>query len=227
MTVVLNTGLASDFTIGIIACSRHQSGSYMPWAQHRPRMDWCVAPNDGPAVDYVRNNLGYESTRYSRTYFKALQSEQWTGHTALFARVQGQAAFARGWVPQAGLRNYATSLLGGGEVPGVWQDDLQMIDDPTCISLEYSVKALDPLRLMEFWDDHKTDYTTYCFQTLGPGRCNCAWSAVSMLRAFALQYNFNEIAVALQKVVVPAQGSLMSQVASGDLLITGAINDLA
>ena len=91
MTVVLNSGSNADFSIGLIATSRHQSGSYMPWAQHQPRMDWVVAPQGGPALDYIRNNLGYESTRYSRTYFNALSSEQWTGHTALFVRVQGGA----------------------------------------------------------------------------------------------------------------------------------------
>lgn len=218
MTVVLNSGSNADFSIGLIATSRHQSGSYMPWAQHQPRMDWVVAPQGGPALDYIRNNLGYESTRYSRTYFNALSSEQWTGHTALFVRVQGQAAWARGWVPQAGVRNYAQSLIGGGEVAGEWQDDLQMIDDPTCISLEYTVRALDPLKLMEYYEDHKTDYTTYCFRTLGPGRCNCAWGAVSMLRSFAVANGFNTINNALARVIVPTQGSLMNQIAGGELL---------
>jgi hypothetical protein len=218
MTVTAYSGNSGECSIGLIACSRHQSGSYMPWAQHRPKMDFVNPVDGGPAIDYLRRNLGYESTRSSRNYFRFWDSEQWTGHTALFARVSGQAAWARGWVPSPSLKNYAVSLLGGGAVPGEWQDDLPMIDDPTCISLEYPVRGTDPLKLMEYWDDVRNTFTTYCFRVLGPGECNCAWAAVTVLRDFANRFGFADIAAGLRKVQVPAQGTLMNQIASGALL---------
>jgi hypothetical protein len=227
MTVVAYSGNTADHAIGLIACSRHQSGSYMPGAQHRPKMDFVNPVNGGPAIDYLRRELGYESTRFSRNYFRFWDSEQWTGHTALFARVSGQAAWARGWVPKAGVKEYAVSLIGGGEVPGEWQDDLPMIDDPTSISLEYPVNALDPLKLMEYWDTRAATFTNYCFRVLGPGRCNCAWAAVTVLKDFAMDHQFQDIYTALQKVTVPGQGPLLSQIAGGDLLVTGTLQNTA
>lgn len=219
MTVQAFSGDTADFTIGLIACSRHQSNSMMPWAKHQPKLDFINPVQGGPAIQYLRDNLGYESTRYSRTYFRFWQSEQMTGHTALFVRIKGQAAWARGWVPAPSVSNYATALVGGGEVPGEWQDDLTMIDDPTCISLEYKVHLLKALQLITYWENNKATYTNYCFTVQGPGRCNCVWAAVSMLRDFAGDRGLGEIAARLAKVVDPAQGKLMGQIAGGELLM--------
>lgn len=219
MSVIEFSGNVGTHTIGLIACSRHQSTSMAPWAKHQPKMDFINPVNGGPAVDYLRRELGYESTRYARTYFRFWQSEQMTGHTALFARVKGQAAWARGWVPQPSASNWATALINGGEVPGEWQDDLAMINDPTCISLEYDVGALDPLRLMEYWDDKKTDFTHYAFTVNGIGRCNCVWAAVTTLKAFAASCGKQQIAAGLKKVDGPGLGPLMGKILSGDLLL--------
>ena len=54
MTVVSYSGNAGDNAIGLIACSRHQSGSYMPWAQHRPKMDFINPVLGRPALDWMR-----------------------------------------------------------------------------------------------------------------------------------------------------------------------------
>ena len=126
----------------------------------------------------------------------------------------------RGWVPQPGVVSYAKSLLGGGEVAGQWQDDLQMIDDSTSISLEYPVKELDCLTFMDFWGMVNDKFTTYCFTVLGPGRCNCAWAAVTVLRDFAVFYGLWEIEVGMRKVPDGTQGKLMNLMASGELLMT-------
>ncbi len=221
MSVVSYNGNAAGHTIGLIACSRHQSGSYLPGGQHKPKMDFINPVNGGPAVDWLRRNLGYESTRSDRNYFRFWDSEQWTGHTALFVRLHGQAAFARGWVPKPGLVSYAKSLLGGGEVDGEWQDDLPMIDDVTSVSLEYDVGELDALSLIDYWDRAKDQFSTYCFTVQGPGRCNCVWAATTVLRDFASFYGLQPVAAGMQKVTDCAQGKLMNLIIGGSLLMTG------
>lgn len=60
MTVVAYSGNAGDNAIGLIACSRHQSASYLPWAQHKPRMDF-INPVQGG-----RHWTGCERTSVSR-----------------------------------------------------------------------------------------------------------------------------------------------------------------
>jgi hypothetical protein len=220
MTVVSFSGDVSTQSIGLIACSRHQSGSYLPGAQHKPKVDFIVPVNGGPAVDYLRKNLGYEATRYSRTYYKFWDSEQWTGHTALFARINGQAAFAQGWVPQASVSNYFTSLVMGGESPGEWQNDLPMIDDPTCISIEFPVDRLAAEGLVQYWaETARGNFTTYSYETLGPGRCNCAWAAKTILSDYAAQAGLADIVSAMQKIASPTQGKLMGQIMGGELLM--------
>lgn len=220
MTVVSYSGNAATQAIGLIACSRHQSGSYLPGSQHTPKMDFINPVNGGPAVDYLRQNLGYQSTRYSRTYFKFWNSEQWTGHTALFARVNGQAAFAQGWVPQASVGNYFKSLVLGGESPGEWQDDLTMIEDPTCVSVEFPVTQLLASGLVSYWmTTARTQFKTYSYEVLGPDRCNCAWAAKTVLSTYAGENGLNEIVAAMAKITSPTQGKLMGQIMSGALLM--------
>jgi hypothetical protein len=220
MTVIAYSGNAGDHTIGLIACSRHQSGNYFPWAQHKPRMDFVVAVNGGPAIDYLRRELGYEATRYSRTYFKFWESEQWTGHTALFMRRGGQAAFAQGWVPVKAVTNYAYALVAGGEVPGEWQDDLQMIDDTTCVSLEFPVTQGQADGLVDYWTDiARGNFNTYCYSVLGQGRCNCVWASSTALRDYARRSGIPAIENAMAKITSPAQGRLMAQIMGGELLL--------
>ena len=219
MAVVEYNGNPSGNTIGLIACSRHQTSGFLPTSQHKPKMDFINPVRGGPAVDYLRRELGYESSRYSRTYFQFWKSEQWTGHTALFVRLRGQAAWARGWVPQPSLINYGKMVF-GSEIPGQWQDDLPMIDDPTAISLEYDVEELDCLSLLDYWDQAKDHFKMYCFTVQGDGRCNCVWAATTVLRDFANFYGLAQIAAGLRKVQDCAQGKLMNQIAGGELLMT-------
>jgi len=219
MTVVSYSGNAGDNAIGLIACSRHQSGSYMPWAQHTPKMDFINPVQGGPALDWMRKNIGFEATRYSRTYLKFWDSEQWTGHTALFVRLGGQAAFAEGWVPQAGVKSYFTTLVQGGEAPGEWQNDLPMIEDPTCISLEFPVTQVQASGLVSYWRDVARGlFKTYSFEVLGEGRCNCVWASSTVLRAYAEANGIGEVAAAMRKVTTPVQGKLMGQIMGGELL---------
>jgi hypothetical protein len=219
MTVIAYSGSATGNAIGLIACSRHQSSGYLPGSQHRPRMDFVNPVNGGPAVDYLRREMGYESSRSARTYWQFWNSEQWTGHTAVFVRLRGQAAWARGWVPQPSLLNYA-GMLFGSEVPGHWQDDLAMIDDPTSISVEYDVSELTARSLIGYWESVRNQFTQYCFTVQGPGRCNCVWAATTVLRDYANFKGLTQIAAGLQKVQDCAQGKLMNQIAGGELLMT-------
>jgi len=207
MSVVEYNGNANGNTIGLIATSRHQAGwSYLPTSRHQPRMDFINPVKGGPSVDYLRRELGYESSRYSRTYFQFWKSEQWTGHTALFVRLRGQACWARGWVPQASMYNYSWMIV-GGEVCGMWRDDLSMIDDPTCISLEYDVDEMKCIQLIQYWNEVEENFTKYCFTDQGGGRCNCVRASVAVLRDFATAHGLAPIAGAMQKVQDSAQGS--------------------
>ena len=93
-----------------------------------------------------------------------------------------------------------------------------MIDDPTCINLEYEVDSLTAQKLARYWKDNQAGYTTYCYTVQGPGRCNCVWAAVTMLREFTGANGLGEIATRLRKVTDPTQGKLMGQIAGGELL---------
>jgi len=223
MSVVAFNGNVGAHTIGLIACSRHQSNYWLPTSQHQPRMDFINPVNGGPSVDYLRRNLGYESSRFSRTYYQFWKSEQWTGHTALFVRMRGQASWARGWVPQPSLTAYGWMII-GSEICGQWRDDLSMIDDPTCLSLEFDVPPLHCIRLMQYWTFVKKNFTNYCFSYKGEGRCNCVRAATTVLLDFARKYGLSEVAAAMEKVKDSAQGKLMNQIAGGELLASAQDN---
>jgi hypothetical protein len=200
----------------------------MPWAPHKPRLDFEVALNDqtrGPATDYLQRELGYESSRWSRLpSWNPLDSEQFTGHTAVMVRRRGVVSWARGWVPQFSMKNYIQSLLLGGASPGEWQDDQGMINDPTCISYEVAVSDQLCDQFVNYWQTVSVEFQQYCFTVLGPRQCNCVWAAVSVLKEFA---TINTIMLpgnvpvsrCLAKVTGPAQGQLMNLMASGQLLM--------
>lgn len=227
MTVHANSGLRTENTIGLIACSKHQSGSYMPWAPHRPRIDFEVALNEqtrGPATDYMKRELGYDSTRWSRLPSNPLNSEQFTGHTAVMVRRAGVMTWARGWVPQLGVANYVKTLLRGGAAPGEWQDDRGMIQDPTCVSYEIPVSDALCDHFLNHWRTESAKFVDYCFTVQGPGRCNCVWAAVSVLKRFCEIHRVMlpgnvPAAQRLAGVTGPAQGELMRLIVSGRLLM--------
>src|ERR1700674_2009353 len=126
MTVLANSGRASDNAVGLAAISRHQG----VWG-HDPDLRLDIAPDDG-FQDWLQNNLGVGASRLARRPL----TEQFTGHTAVFSRVAGQVQFASGFVPN--ITEYAGALLGAGG-GGHWKNDLPMLDDPTCASFEIPV----------------------------------------------------------------------------------------
>ena len=95
-----------------------------------------------------------------------------------------------------------------------------MIDDPTCVSLEFPVNQGQASGLVKYWRDvARGKFTTYSFEVLGEGRCNCVWASTSVLRAYAENNGLGEVAAAMRKVTSPVQGKLMGQIMGGELLI--------
>ena len=153
MTVAQFSGDISDFAVGLIATSKHQSGAWN--MRHQPKMDWIMDPSaSGGAAQqqvtqYLQNQIGFDSNRWQRG------SEQFTEHTALFVRLKGTAAWSKGWVPRPGVGTYFQALVMGGECVGMWRDDLDMINDPTCISVEFPVRRWHCSMLIEYFDSVK------------------------------------------------------------------------
>jgi hypothetical protein len=221
MAVVAYSGNATEFAIGLIACSRHQSGgmynplSYSPNARHSPRMDLISAPNGGASADWMRDNIGSGSTRRDRGF--RLQSEQWTGHTALFARIKGTAAWAEGWVPHHDLWSNVSSIVFKAEADGQWQDDLPMTHDPTCVSLEFITTELNAASFVKFCKERQMNFTKWS-STAYPkpeGACNCVWAAKIILTEFAQQNDLQDALSAMRKITDGSQGKLMNMILSG------------
>ena len=217
MAVQQFSGKVDDHTLGLIATSKHQPGNW--YGQHKPRMDWISDPANlgpdegGPEFQtYLQTQLGFDSYRWQRG------SPQFTGHTALFVRYKGNANWAKGWVPQPGLTSYYQALWAGGECPGMWRDDLFMLKDPTCVSIEFKA---GPDRLADFiryWKSVEDDYTHYSFQVGAAGHCNCVWAAVKVLEGFAIARGL-PFAQRLAKVQDPKQGHMMQMILGGELLM--------
>jgi hypothetical protein len=216
MTVARFSGDVSDFSIGLIATSKHQSGGWS--MQHRPKMDWVNDPSDSDPgaqqklTTYLQSQIGLDSNRWQRG------SVQFTGHTALFARVKGTASWSKGWVPKPGVDTYVNALLMGSECAGEWRDDLDMINDPTCVSVEFPVAQQLTAMLVSYFQTVSGRYTHYSFHVGGPGHCNCVWAAVEVLRDFAAEKGL-PFAPRLTKVQDPLQGHMMQMVLSGELLM--------
>lgn len=216
MTVARFNGNIADFSIGLIATSKHQSG---PWnMRHQPKMDWINDPaNADPSsrqklTTYLQTQIGLDSNRWQRG------SVQFTGHTALFVRSKGTAAWAKGWVPKPGLETYVQALILGGECVGEWRDDLDMINDPTCVSVEFPATELLARMLISYFNSVKGHYTHYSFRVGGAGHCNCVWAAVEVLKDFATEHGLG-FAQRLSKVQDPMQGHMMQLVLGGELLM--------
>lgn len=216
MTVQQFSGNNADYTIGLICTSKHQPGDWL--GRHKPRMDWITNPANMPNQQseafqtYLKSNLGFDSTRFERG------TPQFTGHTALFARKAGTADWARGWVPRPGFGNYIDALIMGGETEGMWRDDLFMITDPTCVSIEFNVAPPIVDQFKAFCEQEGQTYSHYSFGVGAPGHCNCVWSAVAVLKRFAEQKAL-PFAARLARVQDPKQGHMMQLVMSGELLV--------
>ena len=216
MTVAQFSGDVAGTTIGLIATSKHQPDF---WGQHQPRMDWITDPSNLTPTDqtslknYMGDQLGFGSSRFNRG------TPQFTGHTALFIRINGAANWARGWVPQPSIGNYLTALVMGGEVPGIWRDDLFMIGDPTCVSVEFDSNQIEAAALQNYFTNNGGNYTHYSFAVGAAGHCNCVWAAVEILRGFAAANGRLALAQRLQKVQDPKQGHMMQMILGGELLV--------
>lgn len=215
MTVSRFSGDVSDYSIGLIATSKHQSSGWR--MQHQPKMDWVNDPStsspdaQGKLTTYLQSQIGLDSNRWQRG------SAQFTGHTALFVREKGNATWSKGWVPQPGLDTYFQALVMGGECAGEWRDDLDMMNDPTCVSVEFPVAPLYTSMLITFFEAVKSRYTHYSFKVGAPGHCNCVWAAVEVLKNFALVKGLG-FAHRLAKVQDPLQGHMMQMILSGELM---------
>ena len=191
MTVMQFNGNVGDFSIGLIATSKHQSGEWN--MRHQPKMDWVSDPSQsssesqGQLTGYMQSQLGLDSNRWQRG------SVQFTGHTALFVRSKGNAAWSMGWV-------------------------LSMINDPTCVSVEFQVSQPLTEGLISFFHFVKDRYTHYSFSVGASGHCNCVWAAVEVLRDYALLKGLG-FAQRLTKVQDPLQGHMMQKVLGGELLM--------
>jgi hypothetical protein len=216
MTVMQFNGNVGDFSIGLIATSKHQSGEWN--MRHQPKMDWVSDPSQsssesqGQLTGYMQSQLGLDSNRWQRG------SVQFTGHTALFVRSKGNAAWSMGWVPKPGPGNYFQALVMGSECVGEWRDDLSMINDPTCVSVEFPVSQPLTEGLISFFHFVKDRYTHYSFSVGASGHCNCVWAAVEVLRDYALLKGLG-FAQRLTKVQDPLQGHMMQKVLGGELLM--------
>lgn len=215
MTVAQFSGDISDFAVGLIATSKHQSGAWN--VRHQPKMDWIMDPSaSGGAAQqqvtqYLQSQIGFDSNRWQRG------SEQFTEHTALFVRLKGTAAWSKGWVPRPGVGTYFQALVMGGECVGMWRDDLDMINDPTCISVEFPVRRWHCSMLIDYFDSVKDRFTHYSFSVGQQGHCNCVWAAVEVLRDFAIARGLG-FAERLTKVQDPLQGRMMKMILGGALL---------
>jgi hypothetical protein len=115
--------------------------------------------------------------------------------------------------------NDLSALVMGGEVPGMWRDDLFMIADPTCVSVEFDSNQIEAAALQQYFTNNSGTYTHYSFAVGAAGHCNCVWAAVEILRGFAAANGRLALAQRLQKVQDPTQGHVMQMILGGELLV--------
>lgn len=93
-----------------------------------------------------------------------------------------------------------------------------MIDDPTCVSVEFPVPDHLTRMLIQYFHQVSGNYTHYSFTVGEHGHCNCVWASVEILRDFANEKGLN-FAQRLNKVMDPMQGHMMQQILGGELLM--------
>ena len=221
MSVKSDNGNKNDYSLGLIACSRHQSNSLWPSAQHDPKLVFEVDVVDD-FLDWLKENVGVGVTRWERLDKNSIPEfithVQHMGHTALFVREGGIATWARGWVPDGGFLNDIRAYF-DMKVQGKWDDkDLDMMNDQTCISLEYAVgKDNCKWFMSRFEETYQKLFKKYC-TSVGDDSCNCVWFAVESLRHFFKDISEHEILSRLDLVTSCKQGILMKQILDGSLL---------
>jgi hypothetical protein len=203
MTVVFDSGVASDHTVGIFAASRHQG----LWS-HNP--DLPLASPPGGFRGWLAANLGIGASRLSRTPIH----EQFTGHTAVLSRVAGQVQFARGFVPK--VVGYIQAFLGSGGA-GHWQDDLALLGDPTAISFEVPVTRQQAEAFPRWFQASSGAINCYALRRGNAhDSFNCVLGAVTVLMNYLTELGGYEAYVEqLQKVGDSSQGHLIRNIMGG------------
>jgi hypothetical protein len=112
-------------SIGIIVSQAHHG-----WIWHTPTSLYV-----GQADEFIEEYLGINTPRWKRGM------TQFTGHTALFTRTNGivDQNYVKGFVPNCVIIAALDRVLGRFSplsTLGHWQDDFNLIYDPTSISFE-------------------------------------------------------------------------------------------
>jgi hypothetical protein len=188
MTVLRDNGNPNDFSIGIIAVSRHQDA--LRDGIHRP------LTGDVSRVPTAYQDIGYGCTRAARgpLPYKHI------GHTAVIARIGGVITFARGFVPQRvneinianqqAVMGVIQEVRDWDGVVGAWHDDIAMLEDPTCISYEIHVSQIVATSLplwfrFRRYVPRNIDYLIY---SLLHGRGNSAFNCVGAALTLITEY---------------------------------------
>jgi hypothetical protein len=205
MTVVLNSGVASDHTVGIMAASRHQG-----WWWHTP--DLQLANDDLPEAfqDWLAHSLGIGASRLERTPIQ----EQFTGHTAVLSRVDGEVQFARGFVPN--VLGYIWAFFGAGGA-GHWQDDLALLRDPTAVSFEVPVTRPQADDFPAWFRESSGVINVYALRRGNAhDSFNCVLGAVTVLINYLTELGgYDAYVEQLQTVGDSSQGHLLRGIMGG------------
>lgn len=187
--------------IGLIATSRHQG----IW-HHQPNVNAFVPGQ------YTNQVAGVNTTRWGRTPL----IQQFTGHTAVFSRVNGNIVFARGFVPR--WYGYLGAFLGQGG-SGTWQDDIHMTRDPTCIGFEIPTNYFDARRFDTWFRTKASQINTYSLQRGNAFRTfNCVLAAATVLISYLLDTNnitYQPYIDQLAHIDSSNQGMLMRRIMQG------------
>lgn len=205
MAVMQDSGKQSDNSIGLIAISKHQG-----FFRHNPRINF--EPGVGGAA--ILPQLGLGATRLQRTPL----IEQFTGHTAIISRVNGQINFARGFVPN-GIIGSLRAVIFGSNVHGRWQNDIGMIRDPTCISYEIPVTWAQADGFEQWFTINHIRLDRYQLRdSNGFDSFNCVIAAVTFLIDYLLRLDevyYQGYVEQLVSIAGPGQGPLIRSIMGG------------
>lgn len=141
--------------------------------------------------------------------------EQFTGHTAVMARVAGRVEFVRGLVPNVSGYLWAFFGQGGG---GHWQNDLAMLSDPTCVSFEVPVPEAEARAFPLWFNNASSAINVYALRNGNAhSSFNCVLGAVTVMVNYLVESGSDQSAYVQQllKVQDSLQGHVMRDITSG------------
>ncbi|MDR0611035.1 MAG: hypothetical protein LBG58_13065 [Planctomycetaceae bacterium] len=213
MAIPFNTNILNDNTVGLVGISSHQAGWRDLFWFHNPHPVYVEGPR----------NIGTGAGRLQRSPLM----QQFTGHTAVMSRLQGQINFVRGFVPygfvatMSMLTHWALPILPWGrEVAGHWQNDLAMAGDPTCASIEIQVGQGIANGFQNWVFNHENSINRYSLQDSDAiGSFNCVAAAETLLLDFLygnqiVTANISDFENILFYYGNVSQGSLMRMIVS-------------